>query len=219
MKHGSKLLKLSRSAKSRRHLFKQLTTFLIQHERIRTTSAKARATRRFADRLITLAKKTNITQERKRLLLEGRLNSATAVDKLLNELMPRFGDQDGNYSYIKPDGWRKGDGAKMSILQYRGNPYEQYEKEIELTNPSAKLPDFTYKILQEEEKFFADKLQEAQDRLQTVKLSEVTPSNEPKTTPQAKKELEKNVRFFMEKVDRVRKELSFFKQDDKRAVV
>jgi len=212
MKHGRKLLKLSRTSKSRKHLFRQLTTFLIEHERIRTTSAKARATRRFADRIITLAKKTNITPERKRIILQGRLNSNVAVDKVLNELMPRFGGQAGNYSYIRPDGWRKGDGAQMSILQYRGNPYEQYEKELELTNPSAKLPEFTYKILKQEEQLFSDKLLEAQNRLEAAKMQEITPSLA-KTTPQAKKELEKNVKFFMEKLDRVRRELSFFQEN------
>jgi large subunit ribosomal protein L17 len=212
MKHGRKLLKLSRSSKSRKHLFRQLTTFLIQHERIRTTSAKARATRRFADRIITLAKKTNITPERKRILLQARLSSNVAVDKVLNELMPRFGDQAGNYSYIRPDGWRKGDGAQMSILQYKGNPYEQYEKELELANPSAKLPEFTYKILKQEEQLFSGKLLDAQNRLEAAKMQEITPSLA-KTTPQAKKELEKNVKFFMEKLDRVRRELSFFQEN------
>jgi large subunit ribosomal protein L17 len=193
-------------------LFRQLTTFLIQHERIRTTSAKARATRRFADRIITLAKKTNITPERKRILLQARLSSNVAVDKVLNELMPRFGDQAGNYSYIRPDGWRKGDGAQMSILQYKGNPYEQYEKELELANPSAKLPEFTYKILKQEEQLFSGKLLDAQNRLEAAKMQEITPSLA-KTTPQAKKELEKNVKFFMEKLDRVRRELSFFQEN------
>jgi large subunit ribosomal protein L17 len=212
MKHGRKLLKLSRSSKSRKHLFRQLTTFLIQHERIRTTSAKARATRRFADRIITLAKKTNITPERKRILLQARLSSNVAVDKVLKELMPRFGDQAGNYSYIRPDGWRKGDGAQMSILQYKGNPYEQYEKELELANPSAKLPEFTYKILKQEEQLFSGKLLDAQNRLEAAKMQEITPSLA-KTTPQAKKELEKNVKFFMEKLDRVRRELSFFQEN------
>jgi hypothetical protein len=100
----------------------------------------------------------------------------------------------------------------MSILQYKGNPYEQYEKELELANPSAKLPEFTYKILKQEEQLFSGKLLDAQNRLEAAKMQEITPSLA-KTTPQAKKELEKNVKFFMEKLDRVRRELSFFQEN------
>jgi len=159
MRHGKTLVKLSRPCKKRRHLLRNLVTSLVEHERICTTRAKARAMRKLADRVITLAKKPHLTEERKRVLLGGILYNQSAVDKVVDELSLRYHQQPGNYSRIRHEKYRRGDGAKMSVIQYRDNPYEVYENEIRSTKPIAKVPEFTLKLLREEVSFLEETLE------------------------------------------------------------
>ena len=163
MRHGKNLLKLSRKTKPRYRLLRNLVTSLLEHERIRTTQAKAKAMRKFADRMITLGKKTHLTPERKRVLLGAFLYSNVAIDKVVNELVPRFINTNGNYTKLRKDGCRRGDGARMAIIQYKENPYDLYEQQLKESAPTAKLPEFTLRILREEKTAFQSILETLED--------------------------------------------------------
>lgn len=128
-------------------MIRNLVTSLVEHERIRTTRAKAKAIKYWADHIIQISKRPHISELSKRKRLRGFLYSKKAVNKVFEELRPRFAETNGNFAYIRPDGWRKGDGSDMSVIQYRGNPYEILEKELSLQQPKAQLPAFTQKLL------------------------------------------------------------------------
>lgn len=121
MRHRVAGHKLSRSKDQRTALRRNLVKQLFEHERIRTTSAKAQAVRGQAERLITLAKKGNKAGDEKmvhaRRLAAARLSDAGAVKKLFEDIAPRFEDRPGGYTRIVKLGLRQGDAAEMVILE------------------------------------------------------------------------------------------------------
>ncbi len=121
MRHRVAGHKLSRSKDQRIALRRNLVKQLFEHERIRTTSAKARAVRGQAERLITLAKNGNKAGDEKmvhaRRLAAARLSDAGAVKKLFEDIAPRFEDRPGGYTRIVKLGLRQGDAAEMVILE------------------------------------------------------------------------------------------------------
>src|SRR3990172_11199316 len=106
-----------RRAALRRNLIKQL--FL--HERIRTTRAKAQALRGAAERMITLAKRGNEAGEahmvHARRLAAARIGDAEVVQKLFDDIAPRYVDRPGGYTRILKLGPRRGDAAEMVLIE------------------------------------------------------------------------------------------------------
>jgi large subunit ribosomal protein L17 len=121
MRHRVAGYKLGRSKDDRRALRKNLIKQLFEHERIQTTRIKAEAVRGAAERLITLAKLGNKAGDEKmvhaRRLAASRLNDATAVKKLFDDLAPRFEARPGGYTRVIKLGPRRGDAADMVILE------------------------------------------------------------------------------------------------------
>lgn len=133
MRHHVAGKRLNRSAGHRRALRRSLVTALIQHERIETTEAKARAFRGQAEKLITLAKRGLVAEREDpsrgvhaRRLAAARLNrwvsnpDGTKVDvlhKLFDEVAPRYMDRHGGYTRMYKLGPRKGDAAPMVVLE------------------------------------------------------------------------------------------------------
>ena len=121
MRHKVAGYKLGRSKDERRALRKNLVKQLFEHERIKTTRIKAEAVRGLAERLITLAKLGNKAGDAKmvhaRRLAASRLNDATAVKKLFDDLAPRFEARPGGYTRVIKTGPRRGDAADMVILE------------------------------------------------------------------------------------------------------
>lgn len=121
MRHKVAGRKLGRSKDQRRILRRNLAKQLFEHERIKTTRAKAEAVRGEAERLITLAKKGNEAGDEKmvhaRRLAAARLNDAEAVKRLFDDIAPRFEDRPGGYTRMIKLGQRKGDSAEMVILE------------------------------------------------------------------------------------------------------
>jgi large subunit ribosomal protein L17 len=91
-----------------------LAASLFEHERVRTTEAKAKALRPVAERLITFAKRGDVAARREVLRL---LPDREVVHRLFEELGPRFADRDGGYTRILKLGPRKGDGAPMALIE------------------------------------------------------------------------------------------------------
>jgi large subunit ribosomal protein L17 len=121
MRHKVAGYKLNRSSGHRTALRKNMTKQLFEHERIRTTRAKAQAVRGHAERLITLAKRGNEAGDEKmvhaRRLAAARLGDALLVQKLFDDIAPRYANRPGGYTRILKLGPRKGDAAEMVLLE------------------------------------------------------------------------------------------------------
>jgi large subunit ribosomal protein L17 len=98
-------------------LFKNLVLALIWHGRIRTTDAKAKELRRVADRMVTLGKQNDLAARRHAFAF---VQSHEAVQKLFNEIAPRFKDRSGGYTRVVKFGFRRGDAAPLSIIEFTG---------------------------------------------------------------------------------------------------
>lgn len=121
MRHKVAGYRLGRSTGHRTALRKNLTKQLFEHERIRTTRAKADAIRGQAERLITLAKRGNAAGDAKmvhaRRLAAARLGDAKIVQKLFDDIAPRYEKRPGGYTRMLKLGPRKGDAAEMVLLE------------------------------------------------------------------------------------------------------
>ena len=98
---------------------RNLATALIVHEKIRTTDAKAKELRGFADRLVTLGKQATLHAKRRAF---DRIRDHDAVTKLFDELAPRFKDRPGGYTRITKVGIRHGDAAPVSMIEWTTEP-------------------------------------------------------------------------------------------------
>lgn len=107
--------KFGRSMEHRKMLMKSLVTNLILAESIKTTLPKAKQARKDADKMVTIAKKGDLSARR---LAASRLLQPKAVQKLFAEIAPAMKDRKGGYTRIIKLGTRKGDAAEMCILQW-----------------------------------------------------------------------------------------------------
>jgi len=114
MRHRVAGRRLNRSTGMRRALFRNLISELIRHERIRTTEAKARAIRGDAERIITLAKRGDLHARRQ---IMRTITDQSLVDKLFDEVAPRYVERPGGYTRMLKLGPRRGDAAAMVLLE------------------------------------------------------------------------------------------------------
>jgi len=114
MRHKRTGKKLGRDSAHRRALYANLVCALIEHGRIKTTEAKAKAVKPFAEQMITLARRGDLAARR---LAIAKLRSVDAVHLLFSEVAPRFADRPGGYSRIVKIGPRSGDAAEMVYLE------------------------------------------------------------------------------------------------------
>ncbi len=114
MRHRKAGRKLNRTTSHRLMMLRNMTTSLFEHERIETTEAKAKELRRLAERLITLGKRGDLHARRQALMI---INSKKVVQKLFNEIAPRFQERNGGYTHIFKTRNRPGDGAALAIIE------------------------------------------------------------------------------------------------------
>jgi len=95
-------------------MLRNLAESLFEHERIKTTEAKAKALRPYAERLITKAKKGSIHHRRQ---VASDIENRTIVHKLFDDIGPRFADRNGGYTRVLKLGQRNGDGARMALIE------------------------------------------------------------------------------------------------------
>jgi large subunit ribosomal protein L17 len=106
--------KLGRPKDQRVALLRGLTSELVQHERITTTLAKAKETRVVAEKLITHGKKGTLHHRR---LALSQVPNKKVVEKVFDELAPRYAQRPGGYTRITRLGPRQGDGASMAVIE------------------------------------------------------------------------------------------------------
>ena len=114
MRHRRAGKKLGRDSAHRKALYSNLAGALIEHGRIKTTEAKAKAVKPFAEQMITLGKRGDLHARR---LALAELRSQDVVHQLFADVAPRFADRPGGYTRIVKLGPRNGDAADMVYLE------------------------------------------------------------------------------------------------------
>lgn len=117
MRHLKSGLKLNRTPSHRKAMFRNMVTSLLEHGRVKTTDTKAKEVRRWADKIITLAKRGDLHARRQALAV---VKNKTVVHRLFEEAQDSYGDRAGGYTRITKLGFRKGDAAPISFVELIG---------------------------------------------------------------------------------------------------
>ena len=125
MRHRKAGLKLNRTSSHRKAMFRNMVTSLFKYEHIRTTDAKAKELRRWADHLITLAKRGDLHARRQALSI---IREKNIVTKLFNEAAERFNSRQGGFTRIVKLGRRQGDAAPISLVELVASEKEKKKK-------------------------------------------------------------------------------------------
>lgn len=124
MRHGHGLRKLNRTSSHRLAMLRNMTVSLLRHEEITTTLPKAKELRRVVEPMITLGKKATLANRR---LAFDRLRDRGIVEKLFDDLGPRYAKRNGGYLRILKSGFRKGDNAPLALVTLMDRPQETPE--------------------------------------------------------------------------------------------
>ena len=143
MRHRKAGLKLNRTPSHRNAMFRNMVTSLFKYERIRTTGAKAKELRRWADHVITLAKRGDLHARRQALAI---VREKDIVHKLFEEAPERYASVSGGYTRIVKLGRRPGDAAPISLVELvtpappkkKKKVFKKAEKATRRINPSRK---------------------------------------------------------------------------------
>ena len=119
MRHQKKTVKLGRTAEHRKALLANQVCSLIEHQRIKTTLAKAKAVRPLAEKMVTLGKQGSLHARRTALAV---LRQKGAVKKLFDDIAPRSAERNGGYTRIVRLGQRKSDSAKVAFIEWVDAP-------------------------------------------------------------------------------------------------
>ncbi len=135
MRHRKSIEKLNRTAAHRKATLANLSAALFERKHIQTTEAKAKATRRFSERLITLAKQGTV--HARRIALK-RLRQRKVVKILFDEIAPQYTERPGGYTRVVKLGQRSGDGADMAVLELVGFDMASKKKKEKQEKTEAK---------------------------------------------------------------------------------
>ncbi len=115
MRHGKKFNHLGRKAPHRKAMLSNMANSLIEHKRITTTLAKAKALRKFVEPIVTKAKQDTMHSRR---VVFSYLNNKEAVKELYTTVVPKISDRPGGYTRILKLGTRPGDNAEMAFIEF-----------------------------------------------------------------------------------------------------
>lgn len=135
MRHNRVAKRFSRTSSHLRGMLANMTNDLLVHERIRTTTPKAKLLRRYVERMITLGKKGTLAARRRAFAF---MRNKAAVTKLFAEIGPRFTERNGGYTRVLKVGKRPGDNAPMSIIELVGKPEAETPAPAKKTKKKAK---------------------------------------------------------------------------------
>jgi len=124
MRHRVEGRKFNRTASHRKALLQTLATSLLRHKRIRTTEAKAKEASRFAEAIITRAKRAHLAEQagasadvHARRIVARDIHDTDVVRELFTEIAPKVATRPGGYTRVVKLGQRLGDGARIAILE------------------------------------------------------------------------------------------------------
>lgn len=143
MRHRKRTLKLGRTTDHREAMLANMTCSLINHNRIKTTLAKAKALRPYAEKMVTLGKKGSLHNRRIAIArLDGKVDE---VQKLFSEIAPRYKDREGGYTRILKIGPRQSDASNMAYIEWVEATTVAPAAEEEKAKPAAKKKAATAK--------------------------------------------------------------------------
>ena len=183
MRHRVAGRKLSRHTQHRELMFRNMVVSLLQYERIRTTLAKGKELRGWADRIISLGKQGTLHARRRAFAL---LRDKGIVKKLFDEIAPKFKDRQGGYTRVYKLGWRQGDGAPLSLVELVTYAAPEEKKKSTIKKAKEVLEKVTPKRKGKEEKKEKEKGKEKKEK--KVKKEEKEAPKEKKEKPKKKSE-------------------------------
>jgi len=177
MRHRVRGRKLNRTESHRKALLRALTTSLFRHKRIKTTLAKAKEARTFAETLITKARKNSLHSRR---LVIREIHDKDVVNELFGDIVQKVADRPGGYTRVVKLGNRKGDAAEMAILEL-----VDYN-EVMKTKEEEKKEKKEVKKAKKKEKEKSEEVEEAKV------VEETVDEEKPKKKERKKKKVEKS---------------------------
>ncbi|HEY1791022.1 MAG TPA: 50S ribosomal protein L17 [Verrucomicrobiae bacterium] len=135
MRHLKRTAKLGRTSEHRNAMLANLVCSLIEHRRVTTTLARAKAARSVAEKMVTLGKKGTVHHRR---LAVARLHQEDAARILFKEIAPAFKDRNGGYTRIVKMNQRNGDAAQRAILEWVNEIVPAATAETPTTGAEAK---------------------------------------------------------------------------------
>jgi large subunit ribosomal protein L17 len=198
MRHRVAGRKLSRHTQHRELMFRNMLISLLQHERIKTTLAKGKELRGWADRMISLGKQGTLHARRRAFAL---LRNEGIVKKLFDEIAPKLKDREGGYTRVFKMGWRQGDAAPLSLVELVTFAHPEEKKKSTITRAKQVLEKVTPKKKEKVEKKEAgkekpkEKLKEKakeEKKEKKVKKEEKEALKEKKEKPKKKASAEKS---------------------------
>jgi len=185
MRHRVAGRKLSRHTQHRELMFRNMVVSLLQYERIKTTLAKGKELRSWADKIITLGKKGTLHARRQAFAL---LRNEGIVKKLFDEIAPKFKDREGGYTRVYRLGWRQGDGAPLSLVELVTYALPKEKKKSAIKKAKEVLEKVTPKKKGKEEKEEKEKEKgkEKEKKEKKVKKEEKEVPKEKKEKPKKK---------------------------------
>lgn len=188
MRHRKAGVKLNRTSSHRHAMFRNMVTSLFKHERIRTTEAKAKELRRWADHLITLAKRGDLHARRQVLSI---IREKEVVHKLFEQAAERFGAISGGYTRVVKLGRRPGDAAPVSLVEL---VVTKEPKKKKTRKKKAKAADTKKKTV-------ATEKQSADEKIDKAAKAEVTSAKAKTTEADTKVEVEGKTKKTAKKSD------------------
>jgi len=187
MRHQKKTIKLGRTADHRRALLANQVCALIQHQRIKTTLAKAKAVRPLAERMVTLGKNGSIHARRRALAV---LRQKSVVKQLFDDIAQRSAERNGGYTRIIKLGARKSDSARMAFIEW-----------VDAEHIAEEKPKKEKKAKREEPEAKPQQTEPEQAAQEETKAEAPAPRQEEPTAPPAEEPKPKKRRWFGRKSD------------------
>jgi large subunit ribosomal protein L17 len=187
MRHRVAGRKLSRHTRHRELMFRNMLVSLLQHERIKTTLAKGKELRSWADNIISLGKQGTLHARRRAFAL---LRDKGIIRKLFDEIAPKFKDRQGGYTRIYRLGWRQGDGAPLSLVELATYAPPEEKKKSTIKKAKEVIEKVTPKKKEKAEKKEKEKEKGKEKKEKKVKKEEKEAPKEKKERPKKKKSSE-----------------------------
>jgi large subunit ribosomal protein L17 len=169
MRHQKAVKKLGRTASHRNAMVKNLVTSFFNHERIETTEAKAKELKRVAERIITLGKRGSLHARRQVLKV---IPNKKVTKKLMEEISPRYKLRNSGYVRIMKFRHRKGDNAKISIVELL--PDIELEKTKKKRSPKKEVQEVKLEKVASREEIKKDEVEdEVKDKVKEEKENDL----------------------------------------------
>ncbi|MCF8068634.1 MAG: 50S ribosomal protein L17 [Desulfobacterales bacterium] len=191
MRHQKSGLKLNMTSSHKKAMFRNMVTSLLKHDRIQTTSAKAKELRGWADHVITLAKRGDLHARRQALAI---VREKEVVYKLFDEAQKRFGSTSGGYTRLIKVGFRPGDKAPVTMVELISVEKAPKKKKVTGKKAAKKVeavkPVEETKAVEQEEKVeeHAEEAEEVKAKEAVAPEADATAEETPSEQEEEKKE-------------------------------